>query len=624
MELILPEIGFLCLTLALCIAFFQALFGVIGFFRHIPRQMPRNIFWTYLQFFFLFVAYVCLTLSFIQSDFSVVYVAQHSHRLSPLYIKIAAVWGGHEGSIFLWLLFISAWSCLFAWRYRQQTHSVFPLTLTLLAIISTALLLFIVFYSDPFVRIFPPAVEGRDLNPMLQHWGLILHPPLLYLGYSGLMVVTALALASTLCGQFNQTIAGLCWRFTVPSWCILTIGITLGSWWAYSELGWGGWWFWDPVENASLLPWLSATALLHSLTVSHKTGHYRHWSILLAILTFILSLLGTLIVRSGILMSVHAFALDNVRAVPLFLLFSFLSFGALCIYGWKAKNIDNLPTKTNRRQLHLLLTLILFSTVLFIVLTGTLYPMIYTLFGWGKISVGAPYFNQALLPFGILMLIIIAVSAIYPLNKTRIKAQWRILLIILLSVLVSLSLWSKGLVIALSCGFLFAILLIFWLRPIDAIRQQFPSLIAHTGVVIFAAGIALSIGSHHETSVSLSVGQSISLAGYQFQFNELQLEAKSNYTTEKAIIQIRKANQPLHQLITERRFYTARQQLMIEPGIYWGWLRNWYAVLGEKTGTNSYAIRLYVQDGIQWIWSGAFVMCFGLLISWIKGRVKNA
>lgn len=623
MELILPEIGFLCLTLALCIACFQALCGVISFSRHIPGYMPRNVLWALLQFAFLLAAYLCLTLSFIQSDFSVVYVAQHSHRLSPLYIKIAAVWGGHEGSIFLWLLFISAWSCVFAWRYRQQTHSVFPLTLTLLAIISAALLLFIVLYSDPFVRIFPPAIEGRDLNPMLQHWGLILHPPLLYFGYSGLMVVTALVLAAVLSGQFNQTLAGLSWRFIVPSWCVLTLGITLGSWWAYSELGWGGWWFWDPVENASLLPWLSATALLHSLAGSRKTGHYRHWSILLAIITFILSLLGTLIVRSGILMSVHAFALDNVRAVPLFLLFSSLSLIALFIYGWKAKYINSPISNVNRRQLFLLLTLILFSTVLFIVLTGTLYPMIYTLFGWGKISVGAPYFNQALLPFGILMLIVMALSAFYSLNKTTIKPQWRILLIILFSGLLSLLLWPNGLIIALSCGLLFAILLIFWLRPIPSIRCQLASLIAHTGVVIFAAGIAISVGSRHETSINFTVGQSISLAGYQFQFEELQQVAESNYTTEKAVIQINQDNQPLHQIITERRFYTARQQLMIEPGIYWGWLRNWYAVLGEKTGPESYAVRFYVQDGIQWIWAGAFIMCFGLLISWWRGRVKN-
>ncbi|HEM8138809.1 TPA: heme lyase CcmF/NrfE family subunit [Providencia rettgeri] len=623
MELILPEIGFLCLVLALCIASFQALSGVIGLIQHVPRQMPQNVLWTYSQFFLLLTAYICLTVSFIQSDFSVVYVAQHSHRLSPLYIKIAAVWGGHEGSIFLWLLFISAWSALFAWRYRQQNHLVFPLTLTFLAMISGALLWFIIFYSDPFERIFPPAIEGRGLNPMLQHWGLILHPPLLYLGYSGLMVVTALILASILTGQFNQITAWLCWRFTVPSWCILTLGITLGSWWAYNELGWGGWWFWDPVENASLLPWLSATALLHSLSASRKTEGYRHWSILLAILTFILSLLGTLIVRSGILMSVHAFALDNVRAVPLFLLFSILSFIALFIYGWKAKNVESKTAKVNKRDTYLLLTLVLFATVLFIVLTGTLYPMIYALFGWGKISVGAPYFNQALLPFGILMLLIMALSVLNLPKKIPFITQWRFPVILLLSTLLSIVLWSHGIIIAISCGFLMAILCIFWLRPIRVINQQLPSLLAHTGVIIFAAGIALSVGSRQEISVNLSIGQSVSLADYQFQFKQLKLLAKGNYTTEKAVIQVAQANHPLHQLITERRFYTARQQLMIEPGTYWGWVRNWYAVLGEKTGANSYAIRFYVQDGIQWIWGGALFMCFGLLIGWVKGRTKH-
>ncbi|HGN1706300.1 TPA: heme lyase NrfEFG subunit NrfE [Providencia rettgeri] len=623
MELILPEVGFICLILALCIASFHALIGFISLFQHVPGCMPRSVTWTYLQFIFLLIAYLCLTISFIQSDFSVVYVAQHSHRLSPLYIKIAAVWGGHEGSIFLWLLFISGWSAIFAWRYRQQHHRLFPLTLSMLALFSAALLLFIIFYSDPFVRIFPPAIEGRDLNPMLQHWGLILHPPLLYLGYSGLMMVTALVLASVLTGQFNQTTAWLCWRFTVPSWCILTIGIILGSWWAYSELGWGGWWFWDPVENASLLPWLSATALLHSLAVSRRSERFRHWSILLIIITFILSLLGTLIVRSGILMSVHAFALDNVRAVPLFLLFSFLSLMTLLIYGWKAKYISTPSSAMNKREIYLLLTLILFITVLFIVLTGTLYPMLYTLLGWGKISVGAPYFNQSLLPFGILMLCVIAFSAFNPSFKNKLTNKWRGLFIILFCVILSFILWGQGYVIALSCGFLMAILLLFWLRPINTIRQQFPTLLAHTGVIIFAAGIALSIGSRQETSVNLPIGQSISLAGYQFQFTELKLAAESNYTTEKAIIHISESNQLLHNLVTERRFYTARQQLMIEPGIYWGWMRNWYAVLGEKTGPDSYAIRFYVQDGIQWIWGGALFMCLGLLVNWLIGRQKH-
>lgn len=618
MELILPEVGFICLVLALGLTSFQALFGFIGHFRHVPRQMPQNVFWTSLQFILLLGAYICLTVSFINSDFSVVYVAQHSHRLSPLSIKIAAVWGGHEGSLFLWLLFISAWSTLFAWRYRQQNHPLFSLTLTLLAIVNAALLLFIVLYSDPFARIFPPAIEGRDLNPMLQHWGLILHPPLLYLGYSGLIVVCAVVIGSLLSNAFNATTAWVCWRFLVPSWCILTLGIILGSWWAYSELGWGGWWFWDPVENASLLPWLSATALLHSLAVSRKNGLYRHWSILLAIATFILSLLGTLIVRSGILMSVHAFALDNVRAVPLFILFSFLSLSSLLIYGWKAKVADSTNQEKTQREVYLLLTLILFVAVLFIVLTGTLYPMIYTLFSWGKISVGAPYFNQTLLPFGILMLLVITLSAFNPNQKKH-----RILYIALFCLLLGLVLASQGAIIAIACSLLVAILLILWLKPLQTIRQQLPALLAHTGVVIFAAGIALSVGSRQETSVNLAVGQTITLAGYQFKFTDLQLAAQSNYTTEKAIIHITQEDQFQHDLITERRFYLARQQLMIEPGINWGWLRNWYAVLGEKTSDQHYAMRFYVQDGIQWIWGGGIFMCLGLLFGWIRGRKKH-
>lgn len=618
MELILPEVGFLCLVLALGLTSFHALFGFIGHFKHVPRQMSQNVLWTSLQFILLLSAYICLTISFINSDFSVVYVAQHSHRLSPLSIKIAAVWGGHEGSLFLWLLFISAWGTLFAWRYRQQKHALFPLTLSIIAVINAALLLFIVLYSDPFARLFPPAIEGRDLNPMLQHWGLIFHPPLLYLGYSGLIVVYALVIASLLANTFNETTAWLCWRFLAPSWCILTFGIVLGSWWAYCELGWGGWWFWDPVENASLLPWLSATALLHSLSASRKNGRYHHWSMLLAIATFILALLGTLIVRSGILMSVHAFALDNVRAVPLFLLFSVLSIAALFVYGWKAKITNPPAQEKTQREIYLLLTLFLFVAVLFIVLIGTLYPMIYTLFGWGKISVGAPYFNQTLLPFGILMLLVIGLSAFNPTPKKQ-----RIIYVALFCLLIGLLLASHGVIIATACSLLSAIFLVLWLKPFQVIRKQFPALFAHTGVIVFAAGIAFSVGSRQEISVNLAVGQTVPLAGYQFKFTDLQLAAESNYTTEKAVIQINKDGQFLYDLITERRFYLARQQLMIEPGINWGWLRNWYVVLGEKTDSQHYAMRFYVQDGIQWIWGGGILMCLGLLFGWIRGRKKH-
>lgn len=622
MELFLPEIGFISLLLALCISSYHAIFGLIGLYQHAPKTVLWGVRCSLLQFSFLLIAFACLTFSFIQSDFSVIYVAQHSHRLSPLAIKIAAVWGGHEGSLLLWVLLLAGWTLMFAYRYRQQQHPLFAYSLAILAAMAAVLLWFIVVYSDPFVRLFPPAIEGRDLNPMLQHWGLILHPPLLYLGYGGLMVVTALVLSALLAGHFSQVIAWLCWRWLVPSWCILTFGIILGSWWAYSELGWGGWWFWDPVENASLLPWLSATALLHSLAISRKQGKYRHWSMILAITTFILALLGTLIVRSGILVSVHAFALDNVRAIPLFILFIIMSLMALLVYAIKARPSPILTkSQLTPQETFILLTLILFVIVLFIVLIGTLYPMLYSMFGWGKISVGAPYFNQTLLPFGLLMLAVIVLSARYK-TSSRLRGYLYIGMTIIIGLIYYLTTNDK--LISSIATVATLLLLLLWLRPVTQIQKQLASLVAHTGVIVFATGLAFSVVSKQEISANITVGNSVSLAGYQFHFKQIKLAATPNYTTEKALITVTQQSKFITDLDIERRFYTARQQLMIEPAMHWGLRRNWYAVLGEKTGDERYAIRLYVQDGVQWIWGGAVTMCIGVFIGWTKGRAKHA
>lgn len=527
------------------------------------------------QFACLLLAFLILVFCFLISDFSVLYVAQHSHSLLSWGLKLAAVWGGHEGSLLLWVLFLSGWSALFAWRYRRESDPLFPLTLSVLCTIAAFLLLFIVFWSDPFVRIFPPAIEGRDLNPMLQHLGLILHPPLLYLGYGGLMVAAGVALASLLHGDFTKMTAWVCWRWALPGWCALTLGIILGSWWAYCELGWGGWWFWDPVENASLLPWLSASALLHSLYVSRERGSFRHWSLLLAIVTLILSLLGTLIVRSGILVSVHAFALDNVRAVPLFALFAILSLVSLGLYGWRARASQQTVSSGGwSREMLILAALLLFCAVLLIVLIGTLYPMIYGLLGWGRLSVGAPYFNRATLPFGLLMLVVVVVTMI----RSR-----------------------KG-----------------------SVRRQLPALLAHAGVLVFAAGILFSSGSRQEISLNLSPGQQVELAGYTFRFERLELAAKGNYTTEKALITLWQGDQRKGSLTPERRFYSARRQQMMEPGIRWDLLHDWYAVMGEKTGEERYAMRLYVQSGVRWIWGGGLLMIAGALFSGWQGRKRNA
>ncbi|AST81786.1 TPA: heme lyase CcmF/NrfE family subunit [Citrobacter farmeri] len=575
MDVLLPEAGFLALLLSLGVNVLTPLAVLAGERLRWQGVMRLACAGVWAQFACLLLAFLILVFCFLISDFSVLYVAQHSHSLLSWGLKLAAVWGGHEGSLLLWVLFLSGWSALFAWRYRRESDPLFPLTLSVLCTIAAFLLLFIVFWSDPFVRIFPPAIEGRDLNPMLQHLGLILHPPLLYLGYGGLMVAAGVALASLLHGDFTKMTAWVCWRWALPGWCALTLGIILGSWWAYCELGWGGWWFWDPVENASLLPWLSASALLHSLYVSRERGSFRHWSLLLAIVTLILSLLGTLIVRSGILVSVHAFALDNVRAMPLFALFAILSLVSLGLYGWRARaSQQTVPSGGWSREMLILAALLLFCAVLLIVLIGTLYPMIYGLLGWGRLSVGAPYFNRATLPFGLLMLVVVVITMI----RSR-----------------------KG-----------------------SVRRQLPALLAHAGVLVFAAGILFSSGSRQEISLNLSPGQQVELAGYTFRFERLELAAKGNYTTEKALITLWQGDQRKGSLTPERRFYSARRQQMMEPGIRWDLLHDWYAVMGEKTGEERYAMRLYVQSGVRWIWGGGLLMIAGALFSGWQGRKRNA
>ncbi|ATX90747.1 heme lyase NrfEFG subunit NrfF [Citrobacter portucalensis] len=571
MDVLLPEAGFLALLLSLGVNVLTPLAVLVGVRQRWQGVMRLATVGVWAQFTLLLLAFAILVFCFLRSDFSVVYVAQHSYSLLPWGLKLAAVWGGHEGSLLLWVLFLSGWSALFALRYRRDTDALFPMTLSVLSMITALLLLFVVVWSDPFVRIFPPAIEGRDLNPMLQHLGLILHPPLLYLGYGGLMVAAGVALASLLRGDFNTQSAWVCWRWALPGWCALTLGIILGSWWAYCELGWGGWWFWDPVENASLLPWLSASALLHSLYITRQRGIFRHWSLLLAIVTLILSLLGTLIVRSGILVSVHAFALDNVRAAPLFALFTVLSLASLGLYAWRGQQVrQNARFGGWSREMLILVALLLFSAVLLIVLIGTLYPMIYGLFGWGRLSVGAPYFNRATLPFGLLMLLVIVLATVRSRNVS--------------------------------------------------FRIQLPALLAHAGVLVFAAGIVFSSGSRQEISLNLSPGQQVELAGYIFRFERLDLEAKGNYTSEKAQITLWHNEKRIGSLQPERRFYAARRQQMMEPGIRWNLMHDWYAVMGEKTGPDRYAMRLYVQTGVRWIWGGGLLMVFGALLSAWRGR----
>lgn len=621
-QLWLPEAGWLLLLLSAVLSAATALMT----FNNVRLQRATSWHWvrrgTLVQSALLLLAFVVLLICFLDDNFSVAAVAQHSSRLLPPGLKIAAVWAGHEGSLLLWIVMLAGWSSLFAWRSGETDDALFPLTLALLSVLMAALLALLLTVSDPFARVFPPALAGRDLNPMLQHPGLILHPPLLYLGYGALSVAAAVALASLWRGGFSAAVAFVCWRWALPGWCALTLGITLGSWWAYSELGWGGWWFWDPVENASLLPWLSASALLHALLAARQRGIYRQIAVLLAIVTLILTLLGTLIVRSGILVSVHAFALNNTRAVPLFVLFSVLSLAALAIYGWRARPVSSAARYTGgSREILVLAAVLLLTAVLLIVAVGTLFPLMVNLTGQNRLSVGAPYFNAATLPFGLLLLAGIMLSGGAFWKRTPRWPTWRILATAFGALCggVAGGLGAGGLA-ALASALIMAALAALWCQPFPALRRQLPALLAHSGVAIAAAGMVLSSVSREEISRNVTQGEQVGLAGYTFLFQRLDLLAQANYTAERARIAVIKNGKPLGVMTPERRYYTVRRQLSVEPGIHWTPWRDWYVVLGEKTGEKRYAMRFYIQRGVRWIWGGALLMTVGALLSGWRGR----
>ena len=568
----MPEIGNGLLCLALGIALLLSVYPLWGVARGDARMMASSRLFAWLLFMSVAGAFLVLVNAFVVNDFTVTYVASNSNTQLPVWYRVAATWGAHEGSLLLWVLLMSGWTFAVAIFSQRIPLDIVARVLAIMGMVSVGFLLFILFTSNPFSRTLPNfPIEGRDLNPLLQDPGLIFHPPLLYMGYVGFSVAFAFAIASLLCGRLDSTYARFTRPWTLAAWIFLTLGIVLGSAWAYYELGWGGWWFWDPVENASLLPWLSATALLHSLSLTRQREIFRHWSLLLAIVTLMLSLLGTLIVRSGILVSVHAFALDNVRAVPLFSLFALISLASLALYGWRARDGGAVVRFSGlSREMLILATLLLFCAVLLIVLVGTLYPMIYGLLGWGRLSVGAPYFNRATLPFGLLMLVVIVLATF-----------------------------------------------------VSGKRVQLPALVAHAGVLLFAAGIVVSSVSRQEISLNLQPGQQVTLAGYTFHFERLDLQAKGNYTSEKAIVALFDHQQRIGELMPERRFYEARRQQMMEPSIRWNGIHDWYAVMGEKTGADRYAFRLYVQSGVRWIWGGGLLMIAGALLSGWRGKKRD-
>ena len=597
--------------------------------------------WT--QFALLLLAFTILVFCFLTSDFSVVYVAQHSYSLLPWGLKLAAVWGGHEGSLLLWVLFLSAWSALFALRYRRNTNALFPLTLSVLSMITALLLLFVVVWSDPFVRIFPPAIEGRDLNPMLQHLGLILHPPLLYLGYGGLMVAAGVALASLLRSDFNAQSAWVCWRWALPGWCALTLGIILGSWWAYCELGWGGWWFWDPVENASFMPWLAGTALLHSLAVSEKRATFKAWTVLLALSAFSLSLLGTFLVRSGVLVSVHAFASDPTRG--LFILGFLLAVigSSLLLFAFKGSQVKS----HGKHELWSRETLLLGNNILLVaglltVLLGTLLPLVHKELGLGSISIGTPFFNHIyswlIIPFALLL----GVGPLFRWRRQDLgELKGKVMLALVLSLAAALLLpklfaeafkpWA-ALGIGLGVWIIVTSVQETWARATHkhgfatGVRKlgnsHWAMILGHVGLAVSIIGIACTQNYSIEKDLRMQAGDRVQFADYEFVFTGIKEKNGPNYDGFKGVLEVHQDGKQVALLKPEKRMYTVSRMPMTEAAIDAGVTRDLYAALGEQLDNGAWAVRIYYKPFVRWIWFGGVFMALGGVLAMLDKRYR--
>ena len=617
----LPELGYFSLILAAVAAAFQVGCSLFSELFKRPHYLALNPLLTGVQSLFSLLSFALLAHAFLTDDFTVIYVAQHSNSQLPDFFKFAATWGGHEGSMLFWLAALTLWTSVFCIFADKSDRLFYHRTLAMLGLIALGFMLFILLVSSPFERSFPPPPEGRDLNPMLQDVGLIFHPPLLYLGYVGFAISFAMVVASLVSGCFDAAVARWIRPWTMISWGFLTAGIILGAWWAYYELGWGGWWFWDPVENASLMPWLLGTALVHSLIVSEKRGVFNYWTILLAIFAFALSLLGTFIVRSGVLTSVHAFAVDPDRGMALLILFFSLSFIALALFAFRV----NLWQGEVRfllwsKETAFLLINGLFAVAASAVLVGTFYPMVFTAMNWGSISVGAPYFNHVFTPLALLLMVAMGIAVVLRWKSVPTKQiLWRLYLLpvaVLLAVALTMQTLTQvaySLQILPTIFISLAIWIILTHLPYLRYMWQIRPLamrLAHIGFAICVIGAMMNSYYGDEKGVRLKPNESATLAGFSFTYDDYQDVIGANYTAERAIFKIAKENETLAQVTPERRYYDVRTMTMAEVGLYHYFLDDIYIVMGDKFGNLEYAFRLHYKPYVRALWLGGIVMVF--------------
>jgi cytochrome c-type biogenesis protein CcmF len=644
----LPEIGSFAIILALCFALIQGIAPLWGYRRHHSSYFTLTTLAAVGQLAFLFFAMLCLIICFLNNDMTVMYVRDHSHSLLPLIYRIGAAWGGHEGSLLLWCLILSAWTVafiLFTTLFTQQIikENNFYHVIAILGFISAGFILFLFSTSNPFARDFPSQpLIGNDLTPILQDPGLIFHPPMLYSGYVGFAIVFAFAISALIQGKFDKQWAQACRPWIILPWSFLSCGIVLGSWWAYRELGWGGWWFWDPVENASLLPWLSATALIHSLIVSEKRDVFKGWTILLAIVTFTLSLLGTFLVRSGVLVSVHAFASDPTRGIFLLSYLALIIGGAFTLYAVRIKTFYQEPQfKLFSRETFLLINSIFLLTAVVTIVIGTLYPIILDALDFGKISVGEPYFNTVFLPIIIPLLLLMGFAPhVHWKGESFIKIFKKLRFSILMGVIIAvLSPWIFGFECYLltSIGIFIAVWIMLstlqyvyslWKVQHKVALQHWAMIIAHLGIAVIALGITINKSYSVERQIKISQGESTTLAGYQFTFEKLTETRGSNYQAISAVFTVFQHDKNVGTITAEQRIYQSHQESLSKPGVLFNPWRDLYLALGSSLSDGGWSIRIYYKPFVRWIWAGGFMLLIGglfsLLAYWNKIRGQNA
>ena len=630
----IPELGQFLLILALGVSLVQGTLPLAGAQRGRADWMALGRPLSWLQFVLVLASFVCLTVSFVRHDFSVLYVAQNSNSALPLAYRIAGVWGGHEGSLLLWVLMLSGWTVAVASFSRSLPMQFVARILGVLGLVAVGFLLFTLITSNPFERLLPAAADGRDLNPLLQDPGMVIHPPMLYMGYVGFSVAYAFAIAALLGGQLDSSWARWTRPWTTAAWFFLTFGIGLGSWWAYNELGWGGWWFWDPVENASFMPWLVGTALIHSLAVTEKRGSFKVWTVLLAILAFSLSLMGTFLVRSGVLSSVHAFATDPRRGLFILTFLVIVIGASLLLYAWRAPSVGlgqrfGLVSKESTLLVNNMLLVVAMAAVLL----GTLYPLFLDALSLGKISVGPPYFDTV---FGLLMAPVLVMMGIGPLTRWKEdepgnlgrRLRWAMPVAVVAALVIG---WLAGRItwattagLSLACWIVAALIVDLlervrpsghqanaWQRARLLPRTVVGMMVAHLGVAVFALGVAMVKTYETERDVKMGPDSSTELAGYSFRMLSLREVQGPNYVAAQGQIEVSRDGKTIALLKPEKRVYRVQNNPMTEADADSNLLRDLYVSMGEQLPSGEWVVRVQYKPFISWIWGGCLIMMLG-------------